>query len=187
MPHVRSPLRLHAERSAVLVIDLQQKLVPVIPGGDQLVAIAERLRQASQLLGVPNAATVQYPKGLGGLVSPLAERFPNAEEKLDFSSAVCRGALAQWATEGRDQIVLVGIETHVCVQQTALDLLAEGLRPVIPVDAVGARRELDHDIALQRMRDCGVILTTTESILFEWLSTADRPEFKAVSQLVKSS
>jgi nicotinamidase-related amidase len=130
---------------------------------------------------------VQYPAGLGGLLAPLAERFPGVGEKLDFSAAVCRGALDQWGKDGRDQIVLVGIETHICVQQTALDLVAEGLRPVIPVDAVAARAELDHDVALKRMRDAGVMLTTTESLFFEWLSTADRPEFKVISKLVQDS
>jgi nicotinamidase-related amidase len=185
MPHVRSPFRIDTDRSAVLVIDLQEKLVPAISDCDRIVSLADRLLKAADVLAVPSAATVQYPKGLGGLISPLAARFPDAEEKLDFSSAVCRRALDQWGKDGRDQILLIGIETHVCVQQTALDLVAEGLRPIIPVDAVAARSEVDHDVAIRRMRDSGVVLTTTESVLFEWLSTADRPEFKAISKLVK--
>jgi len=186
MTHVRSPLRLDTARSAVLVIDLQERLVPVIEQGEAIVRKTERILQAADILAVPSAATVQYPKGLGGFVDPLDQRFSQPEEKLDFSSAVCRVALDQWAAAGRDQIVLVGIETHVCVQQTALDLVAEGLRPLLCIDAVSARNQQDHDYALQRMRDSGVTLTTSESILFEWLSTADRPEFKAISQLVKS-
>lgn len=185
MPHVRSPLRLCASRSAVLVIDLQEKLLPAIAQGNQVVRRTEVLLQAAEILEVPFAATVQYPKGLGGLVAPLAAKFPAAEEKLDFSSAVCRQSLDQWVASGRDQIVLVGIETHICVQQTALDLLAEGLRPTIPVDIVAARNELDHGTGLQRMQSVGATLTTLESLLFEWLSTADRPEFKAISKLIK--
>ncbi|MGB7346424.1 MAG: isochorismatase family protein [Pirellulaceae bacterium] len=187
MPHVRSRLRLDTDRSAVLVIDLQEKLLPAIRSAGDVLGQTERLLQVADLLGVPSVATQQYPKGLGRLVSPLDQRFPQADEKIDFSSAVCRKPLDRWATQGRDQIVLVGIETHVCVLQTALDLLAEGLRPVLPVDAVAARSDFDHQIALDRMRDCGVTITSCESIIFEWLSTADRPEFKAVSKLIKTS
>ena len=187
MPHVRSPLRLDSSRSAVLVIDLQEKLVPVIRSGEAVVKQAIRLLDAADILDVPSAATVQYPNGLGGLVESLAERFPEPEEKLDFSAAVCRNALDIWSTQGRDQIVVVGIETHVCVQQTVLDLIAEGLRPFIPVQAVAARGGEDHEVAMERMQFSGATLTTVESVLFEWLSTADRPEFKATSKIVKSA
>ena len=141
--------------------------------------------EAAKLLGVPVAATVQYPKGLGPLDRSLQEAFPDPEEKLDFSAAVCRRELDQWLEHGRDQIVITGIETHVCVQQTVLDLLAEGLRPYLAAEAVAARGGRDHETAIDRMEMSGATITTVESILFEWLGTADRPEFKAISQLVK--
>ena len=83
--------------------------------------------------------------------------------------------------------MICGIETHICILQTVLDLLAEGLRPFVAVQAVGSRHRTDHEMALQRMRDCGATLIGVESILFEWLQTAQRSEFKAISQLVKSS
>ena len=185
MPHVRSPHRLDENRSAILVIDLQEKLVPVIHSGEAVVDQTLRLLEAAEMLGIPSAATVQYPKGLGPLVDPLADWFDDPEEKMDFSSAVCRRALDTWAQQGRDQIVVVGIETHVCVQQTVLDLIAEGLRPFLPVEAVAARGGEDHEIALERMEFAGATLTTVESVLFEWLSTADRKEFKAISKMVK--
>ncbi len=185
MPHVSSPLRLDSGRSALLVIDLQEKLLPVIPSGDAVVRQTQRLLQAAKLLSIPAAATVQYPKGLGPLDSSLQEEFPDAEEKLDFSAAVCRRELDPWLEQGRDQIVIAGIETHVCVQQTVLDLLAEGLRPYIAAEAVAARGRRDHETAMMRMQMSGATITTVESILFEWLGTADRPEFKAVSKLVK--
>ena len=185
MPHVRSPLRLNAERSAVLVIDLQDKLVDVVPSGRAVVQQTHRLLDAADILGIPAAATVQYPKGLGPLVDSLAGRFPDSEEKFDFSAAVCRRDLDQWCSDGRDQIVVVGIETHVCVQQTVLDLMAEGLRPFIPVEAVAARGGEDHEVALERMEFNGATLTTVESVMFEWLSTADRAEFKAISRMIK--
>lgn len=185
MPHVRSPHRLDSGRSAMLVIDVQEKFYPHIRGADQLVHQVGRMLEAADNLAVPAAATVQYPKGLGQLVQPLLAAFPNAEEKLDFSAAVCRRAIDAWANEGRDQIVVVGIETHVCVQQTVLDLIAEGLRPFVVADAVSSRGEFDHQVALERMRDNGATITTVESVLFEWLGTADRPEFKTISKIVQ--
>ena len=185
MPHVPSPLRLDIDRSALLVIDLQEKLLPVIRSGDAVVRQTHRLLSATKLLAIPSAATVQYPKGLGPLTPSLQKEFPNAEEKVEFSAAVCRRELDDWIEQGRDQIVITGVETHVCVQQTVLDLIAEGLRPYIAAEAVAARGGREHETAMDRMRDCGATITTVESILFEWLGTADRPEFKAISQLVK--
>ncbi|NND98854.1 MAG: isochorismatase family protein [Pirellulaceae bacterium] len=185
MPHVRSPFRLDTQRSAVLVIDLQEKLAPLIEASDSIARQINRLLDAAEILDVPTAATVQYPKGLGPLVDVLSGRFEAPEEKLDFSAAVCRESLDRWARDGRDQIVIVGIETHVCVQQTVLDLLAEGQRPFVVVDAVAARGQQDHVVALGRMDSLGATLTTVEACLFEWLATADRSEFKAVSKLIQ--
>ena len=185
MPHVRSYNLLDVDRSGLLVIDLQEAFVPAIRSCKAVVRQTHRLLDTADILGIPAAATVQYPKGLGGLVSSLAKRFPEPEEKMDFSAAVCRKHLDQWAEDGRDQIVVVGIETHVCVQQTVFDLLSEGQYPFIPVEAVAARGGEDHEVALDRMQLAGATLTTVESVLFEWLRTADRPEFKSISKLVK--
>lgn len=187
MPHQCSPLRLDEKRSALMVIDLQEKLHPVIPEANGIEQEIIRLTNAAAILSIPTAATVQYPRGLGQLVPSLQTVFPSPEEKVDFSAAVCRHALDRWLENGRDQIVVCGIETHICILQTVLDLCAEGLRPFVAVQAVGARNQLDHDLALQRMRDCGATLIGVESVLFEWLQTAQRPEFKAISGLVKSS
>ncbi len=186
MPHVRSPNRLDSGRSALLVIDFQEKLCPFILAQDVIERQMLRLIESAKLLAVPTAGTVQYPKGLGPLVASLRNEIPDSEEKLDFSAGVCRDALDRWAGEGRDQIIVVGIETHVCVQQTVLDLIAEGLRPFVVADAVGARNEIDHRVAIERMRDNGATITTTESVMFEWLGTSDRGEFKAVSKIIKS-
>jgi nicotinamidase-related amidase len=186
MPHIRSTDRLDVARCALLVIDVQERLVPAIPSGDPVVQQICRLVEAARLLQVPSAATVQYPPGLGPLVPPLQQAFPDPEEKLDFSAAVCRVSLDAWAQAGRDQIVVTGVETHVCVQQTVLDLIAEGQRPYVVAEAVAAQHGRDHETAMERMRDAGATITTTESVLFEWLGTADRPEFKAISDLVKS-
>jgi len=187
MPHLRSPLRLDEKRSALIVIDLQEKLCPVIPEANEIEREIIRLTDAAAVLSIPAAATVQYPRGLGELVPSLQSVFPTPEEKVDFSAAVCRQALDAWLKDGRDQIVICGIETHICILQTVLDLLAEGLRPFVAVQAVGSRHQQDHELALQRMRDCGATLIAVESVLFEWLETAQRAEFKPISQLVKSS
>ena len=186
MPHVRSPLRLDSLRSALWVIDLQEKLCPAIRSADNVIRQTHRLLDAAELLGVPSAATVQYPAGLGPLEESLQERLPTPEQKRDFSATVCRDALDGWLAEGRDQIVVVGLETHVCVLQTVLDLIAEGARPFVVAEAVAARNGQDHEVAMDRMRDSGASMITVESVLFEWLATSDRPEFKAISRLVKS-
>ncbi len=185
MPHVRSPDRLDAARCGLLVIDVQEKLLPAIPSADNVIRQIQRLSEAADLLNIPRAATVQYPKGLGGLERPLAKLYPEPEEKLDFSAAVCRRALDDWADGGRDQIVVTGVETHVCVLQTVLDLIAEGQRPYVVAEAVAARHGRDHETAIDRMRDAGATIITVESVLFEWLSTADHPEFKAISKMIK--
>jgi nicotinamidase-related amidase len=187
MPHVRSPLRLDEKRSALMVVDLQEKLCPVIPDARGIESEIVRMMDAAAVLSIPAAATVQYPRGLGNLVPALHNAFPEPEEKGDFSAAVCRQALDTWLQTGRDQIVICGIETHICILQTVLDLLAEKLHPFVAVQAVGSRNQLDHELALQRMRDCGATLISVESVLFEWLQTSNRPEFKSISQLVKSS
>ena len=177
---------LDKENTGLLIIDVQEKLCPLISTAELVIGQINRLVEVGRLLSIPMAATVQYPRGLGPLVPSLAEAFPAAEEKVAFSAAVCRQALDQWTSQGRDQIVIVGIETHVCVQQTVLDLIAEGLRPFVVADAVAARAVFDHKVALSRMRDHGATIITVESVMFEWLGTADRPEFKAVSKIIKS-
>ena len=186
MPHQASTDVLQPHRSAILIIDLQQKLVPVIPSGQDVVAWTQSLLQGADLLDVPSAATVQYPKGLGGLVDPLDQQFPSAQEKLDFSSAVCRTALDRWHHEGRDQILVCGIETHICVLQTVLDLLAEGKQVFIVSEAVAARGGWEHETAMAQMQQQGAIITTVESVFFQWLRSASHPQFKAISKLVKS-
>ena len=185
MPHVPSPLRLHASRSGLLIVDLQEKLLRVIPSGHAVVDQTHRLIDAAEILGVPFAATVQYPQGLGPLEPSIAERVDEPESKTAFSAAVCRQALDPWLDEGRDQIVVVGIETSVCILQTVLDLLAEGLQVFVAAEAVAARHGRDHELSLDRIRDNGATVLPVESILFEWCEDANRPEFKSISNLVK--
>lgn len=169
----------------LVVVDMQEKLVPVIPKADQLIYRIQQLIQAANLYQIPLSCTEQYPKGLGVTIPDLATLLPTAKEKLRFSAAECLnwGGAAN-AVDSRTKIVVTGIEAHICVQQTALDLLAAGYRVIIPVDAVGSRNELDWKIALKRMENSGACITTTESILFEWCEVAGTDEFKQISRLV---
>ncbi len=185
MPHVSSPQRLQSERSGLLVVDLQERLLATIPDRHRVIDRTGALLAAADCLAVPAAATVQYPRGLGPLEPSVEERLSDPEEKLDFSAAVCRRSLDSWTSSGRDQRVVAGIETHVCVEQTVLDLIAEGLNVFVVADAVTARNSVDHDWGLTRMREAGATITTAEAVLFSWCGTADRPEFKTISTIVK--
>ena len=185
MPHQLSPRRIDADRCSILVIDLQEKLLPVIPSGDDVVHFTESLLEVAELLGIPSAATAQYPQGLGELVSPLDERFPQPEGKLDFSAAVCRREVDRWLQQGRNQIVVCGIETHICVLQTVLDLLEEGWSVFVVAEAVAARGGWEHELAIEQMRDAGAVITSLESVMFQWVRTAAHPQFKAISRIVK--
>lgn len=144
------------------------------------------LARAAQLLQIPVVATEQYPKGLGPTVpglTPLLGHAPIA--KLAFSCLGCDPFKELLATMGRRQIVVAGIEAHVCVLQTTLDLLESGNQVFLPADAVDSRRESDKQAALRRLERDGAVPTTAETTVFEWLRGADHPAFKAVSQLVK--
>lgn len=182
----RSPLLMSRGDTALVVIDVQDKLVSLIEGQRRMIWNIRRLLDGAKILGVPVAATEQYPQGLGPTTRELAERIPTAiPAKTVFSCRECHAAFTELAERGVNKLLLAGIETHVCVQQTALDLLGEGFSIYLAVDAVGSRGRLDHETALRRMETSGVTLTTTETSLFEWCERAGTPEFKQISQLVR--
>jgi nicotinamidase-related amidase len=176
-------MRLHAPSSLLCVIDIQERLLPAIPTGPKVVSMAGRLAEAAALLGVRSVLTEQYPKGLGPTPPDLAAKLSPAVTKMAFS---CCGseAFTETLTADIESVLLCGLETHVCIQQTALDLLARGLTVFIAVDAVGSRHPLDHEIALRRLEASGALLTTTEAALFEWCHSAEHPQFQAVRKLV---
>jgi nicotinamidase-related amidase len=183
-PYFRSRELLSRDDSRLLIVDVQEKFMPVIPVARQLVANCRKLIEGATILGVPTFATEQYPKGLGATTPELAELLPDRPEKLRFSSSECLGWTAA-AEDERFKIVVAGIETHVCIQQTALDLIAAGYQVYVPADAVASRHKLDWQFALQRLRDSGATITTTESVLFEWAEVAGTEEFKQIARLVK--
>ncbi len=141
-------------------------------------------------MGVPVRATEQYPKGLGRTVESLQKKLQasgagSTLEKTMFSCRECLELFEAAESQQRHQIVLTGIETHVCVLQTAFDFLAAGFDVYLIVDAVGSRSKRDHRIALNRLETAGVTLVSAESVMFEWCEVSDTPEFKQISELVK--
>ncbi|MCA9223256.1 MAG: hydrolase [Planctomycetales bacterium] len=181
----RSPQLMSRDDSALLVVDVQEKLIPLIPGHERLVWNIRRLIDGAAVLGVAVAGTEQYPRGLGHTIAELRDRLGDLPEKLLFSCGGCPELFERWRDAGIYKILLCGIESHVCVQQTAFDLLGEGFQVYLAVDAVGARFSIDHQTALRRMETAGASLTTTESALFEWCEAAGTTEFKQISALVR--
>jgi len=171
--------------TGLLVIDLQVQLLSAIPQGEAVVRRTGQLIEGAKILGVPVLATEQYPKGLGPTHPELLAKLNPPLEKLDFSCAALEGLVSFFKDRKLKKILLAGIESHVCVLQTALDLTALGFEIYGAVDAMASRFALDHDWALKRMEKAGVILTTVEAVLFEWTEKAGSPEFKLISRLVK--
>jgi nicotinamidase-related amidase len=186
-PLPRSPELMSADDTGLLVIDVQEKLIGLISGHERLVWNIRRLLDGAKILGVNAAATEQYPKGLGPTVPELAQRLPKIPDKLSFSCGACPEIFRQWDDRGISRVLVAGIEAHVCVQQTVLDLLASGRRVYLAVDAIGSRYEIDYQTALRRMESAGATLTTTEAALFEWCQRSGTPQFKQISQLVRET
>ena len=189
----RSPELMSVDDTGLLVIDVQDKLVRLLPGHERLIWNIGRLIEGAKILGLPFAVTEQYPQGLGPTTRQLATHWEAVgtttvvEEKVAFSCGGCEKAIAAATSGGRRNILVAGIETHVCVGQTVFDLLGEGYRVYVAVDAVGARHDIDHQTALRRMELAGANLTTTEAVLFEWCERAGSPQFKQISALVRTT
>jgi nicotinamidase-related amidase len=179
----------HESLSQVILIDIQTRLAEAMDPELRTRALANitNLVQAAQALGIPMTVTRQYPKGLGELVPELAQAIPQTQAMIDKTSFSCCGTVPflQTLDKERKQVVIAGMETHVCVLQTAHDLLDQGYQVFVVEDAVCSRRELNHANALARMRQGGIIVSNTESVLFEWLRDAGHEHFKTVSKLIK--
>jgi nicotinamidase-related amidase len=174
-----------AADSALLVIDVQDKLLAKIPDAARLVRNIAFLIDSARLLDLPVAATEQYPKGLGPTVAELAQRLPARPDKVAFSCCAIPAVVEGFRAAARPKVVLAGLETHVCVLQTALDLMSQDFRVYIAVDAVASRFTVDHEQALRRLDRAGAIITTSETTVFEWLGGANHPRFKQVSALIQ--
>ena len=183
----RPPVRLTAERTALVVIDLQERFRDLIHGMDRVLEHSERLITFCRQLEIPVLVTEQYPRGLGTTVSEIraACRPFTAFEKTSFSCAGSEAFTTALRATGRDQVILCGIEAHVCVYQTACDLLRDGKQVALAADAISSHRPADRDLALRRLRDAGADVMGAQMIMFEILREAGTPDFKRVSSLLK--
>jgi nicotinamidase-related amidase len=183
----RSPELMGRSDSALLVVDVQEKLLAAMAGARRIVWNVRRLIDGARILGLPVLASEQYPQGLGPTAAELASRLEARPAKLSFSCRELPELFAGLRQQNIEKILVCGIETHVCVQQTVLDMLADGWRVYVAVDAAASRYDLDHQVALRRMEASGAVLTTTEAALFEWCQTAGTPEFKQISRIVRET
>ena len=184
----RSPYLMRVADTALLVIDMQPRLLPAIEHGSRVAWNCRRLVDGAKILGVQTFATEQYPEKLGATVDDLAERIETEiPGKLTFSCGSCTAIFAKLKADGLHRVLVCGIETHVCVQQTVLDLLAAGYAVYVAADAVGSRYSVDREFALRRMETSGATLTTTEAALFELCEEAGTDRFKQLSALVKET
>ncbi len=176
---------MRAVDTVLLVVDMQERLLAVIPHAAGITWNCRRLIDGAKTLGVRTIVTEQNPEKLGPTAAELAGAGAARLAKMAFSCGACGGAFADWEAAGIERVLLCGIETHVCVQQTALDLLSAGYRVYIAADAVGSRAMVDYEIALRRMESSGAVITTTEAALFEWCERAGTDAFRAISSLAK--
>lgn len=182
------PRLLDRTQSALVVIDVQQAYRGVTFDHERMLRGVCRLIGAAKLMDVPVLATEQYPKGLGHLLPEILEACPAGIEVIEKRSLSCCGEPrfnTAFSALRRTQVVVCGVETHACVNQTVHDLLAQGCKVHVPQDAVSSRFEADHRVGWAKMLTSGAIPTTVEMACLEWVRTAAAPEFKALQQLIK--
>jgi nicotinamidase-related amidase len=175
------------DRSFLLLVDVQERLLPAMADPAPMLRNAAILLQAAARLAVPVLASEQYPQGLGHTVGELASLLPPGAvtEKLAFSCLGESALRGRIAALGRTQAVLCGIESHVCVLQTAFDLAAGGYQTFVARDATTSRHPLSVEAALARFQKAGIDVVTTEMVVFEWLARAGTPEFREISKLIR--
>jgi nicotinamidase-related amidase len=178
---------LERNKSCLLIVDVQERLAPVMSDPRRVLHNCTLLMRAAQRLEIPIVVSEQYPKGLGPTMVDLRPYLPEegALPKLHFSAAADEAILAKIKNFGRNQVVIAGIETHVCVLQSALHLKAHGYEPMVVADACASRRVESEQMAWSRLRQCGIQLLSIEMALFEWMHQAGTPEFKELSPLIK--
>ncbi|MEJ2314709.1 MAG: hydrolase [Nitrospirota bacterium] len=180
-------MKLQRDDIVLLVVDIQERLAFVMEHRAQVTARAALLIEAAKLMGIPVVTTEQYPRGLGPTVAEIREALPPGApvEKLSFSCCGEPSFLEALEATGRRKVVLAGMETHICVFQTTLDLLSAGYGVHIPRDAVCSRRKLDWKTGLDLAREAGAVVTSAETVLFQLLGRAGTEEFKKISKMVK--
>lgn len=178
---------LYAEKTVLLIIDVQDRLYKAMHDKEAVAERLEKLIQGARTLGIPVIATEQYPRGIGPTIPKIAKALEGVPiiSKLHFSCCGDPVFSDAFRALGRRQVVIAGIECHVCVYQTAMDLLDGGWEVQIVADGVSSRTAWNRDIGLQRLRDEGAKITSTEIVLFELLKTAGAEKFKEISQIIK--
>ncbi len=189
MPGTRHPHILSREDTLLVVVDMQEPFLRGIHDRERLIANVRLLIESAAVLRVPVIPTVQYAERMGGVVPEVAQALGDAAgvplDKMCFSSAGAPGFLDGIASFSRRQILLCGVETHICVSQTALDLMAHGYQVHVAADAVSSRTPEKHKLGMERMRDSAVLPCAAEAAAYELLREAGTPEFKAILALVK--
>ncbi|HSC34537.1 MAG TPA: hydrolase [Thermodesulfobacteriota bacterium] len=181
---------LKKEDTTLVVVDMQEKLMSAMPDTESGVAVknVKILLEAAKVLDIPVHVTEQYPKGLGPTIGEIKESAGEGfhpVEKLVFSCARSPEFMDALKDHGRSSVILCGVETHVCVLQTAIDLVNDGYRVYVPADAVVSRKEIDWKMAIDLMDKAGAVIGTTEAFLFQLLERAGTDEFKQISKLVR--
>jgi nicotinamidase-related amidase len=175
--------KLRRDRTTLVVVDVQEAFRKAVPDFERVAKAAATLIEGAEALGVPIVISEQYPKGLGETAPEVAEHLPEGTEPLEkvvFSAAEAEG----FDLGGREQALVCGIESHVCVSQTVIDLLEGGTEVQVPLDAVGSRTEENKRVGLHKMERAGAVLTSVEAALFELLGRAGTDEFKTVQKLI---
>jgi nicotinamidase-related amidase len=180
-------VRLERDRSVLVVVDVQEAFRPAVLDFDRVAANVAALVRGARVLDIPVLVSEQYPKGLGRTVPEVSRHLDGIEpvEKLCFSAAGDADFAKRLNESGRDQVLLCGIESHVCVNQTADDLLATGKAVHVARDAVSSRTTENRELGLHKMERAGAVITSVETALFELLRAAGTPEFKEIQKLVK--
>ena len=180
-------MRILKDRTIALVIDFQERLFPFIYENEKLLKNVLVLIEGLKAMGMHIFVTEQYVKGLGPTVSLIAQALGDIKriEKISFSCCDEPRLMEGIAVTGKENVIIVGIESHVCVLQTVIDLIRNGYHPIVVEDCISSRKENDKRIAIERMKKEGAIITTYESVLFELLRYSGTEQFKVISRLVK--
>lgn len=177
-------VRISSNRSTLVLIDLQSRLMPSIYQADEVLKQCKKITKIATLLEIPVIGTEQSPQSLGHNIEEIGQLCQTTVVKEYFDA--CQDGLINALSKNREQLILAGCETHVCVMQTALELLQQNFKVSILVDAIGSRRALDRDIALHRLGSAGASLLTVEMVAFEWLRSASNDSFKTALEIIKS-
>ena len=182
-----SSIKFAPESSLLLVVDVQSRFLAPIFEADRVEARCKFLCEVATLMGVPILATEQYPEKMGGTIESLLPFVGSPHRKMNFSAFKDKPLMNLIQASGRDQVIVVGIETHICVSQTCLDLHRYDFKVAVCPDAVSSRTQDRHKLGMERLRDAGVVPVHTEAVAYEWCQSAENPKFREMLDIVKSS